>query len=349
MTTIGEGYIWPNLTIFSDGVRIALVAQPTAERAKTPFRYIADFAAIIQASEFEAGVDVFIDQVHDRLDWAKLTKTNLQKVWQSVCEERHTPSLARKRKLEALLGKEPDEVDNAVLEQLVLDSEALGNESIDEIAADHGADGKIMSAQDLQNIADTRGYEASPRDAIRLAHGSGLPRLGEVPAWRLGAAAAKVLREQERLQNQPISNKMLTRLSGVQEFALTDRKSGGDISFALDSNAQHGRVVLRSKWRTGRRFELARILGDRIARQQSNRLFPATRSYTYRQKMQRSFAAEFLSPFDEVEEMLRGDYSAEYQQEIAEHFDVSPMTVRTMLVNHKRIERDGFDFDVVAA
>ena len=72
----------------------------------------------------------------------------------------------------------------------------------------------------------------------------------------------------------------------------------------------------------------------------SERLFPATRAYSYRQKMQRAFAAELLSPFASVAEMLRGDYSEESQNAVAEHFTVSPMTIRTQLVNHRCIDRE---------
>ena len=36
--------------------------------------------------------------------------------------------------------------------------------------------------------------------------------------------------------------------------------------------------------------------------------------------------------------MLNGDYSEEKQNEIAEHFKVSSMTIRTQLVNHGRID-----------
>lgn len=348
MTTIGGGYIWPNITIFSDGERIALIAKPTEERPQTPFRYIADIAAILQASEFEAGTDSFIGQVLERLDSEKIAKTNLQAIWQGVLTERRTPTLARERKLEALLGQEPDEADPEILKQLIADSDTLGSEAVDEIAADHATGTTVITAQELRSIAAEKGYDASPRDIVRLAHGSGLPRLGQVPAWQLGAATAKALREQERLNGQPISDSRLAALAGTQTTALTDRESGGNISFALDESPMRGRVVLRSKWETGRRFELARILGDRTARQQSSRLFPATRAYTYRQKMQRSFAAEFLSPFDVVDEMLNGDYSLENQQEAADHFNVSPMTIRTLLVNHKRIEREGFDFEIGA-
>jgi Zn-dependent peptidase ImmA (M78 family) len=127
------------------------------------------------------------------------------------------------------------------------------------------------------------------------------------------------------------------------------KQGGGDLSFALDDNPQHSRLVLRSKWETGRRFELARLLGDRIAGSKGGQLFPATRAYTYRQKMQRSFAAEFLSPFDVIDEMLDGDYSMENQLEVAHHFRVSEWTIRIQLVNHGRLKReDDADLDAAA-
>ncbi|MFZ0730896.1 MAG: hypothetical protein WAM79_01100, partial [Candidatus Sulfotelmatobacter sp.] len=349
LSTIGGGYIWPNITIFSDGERIALIANPTEERPQTPFRYLADTAAIIQASEFEAGIDVFVDQVLERLATEKLVESNLKTVWQSVLEERRTPAVARARKLEALSGHDPDECDPNLVKQLIADSDALGADAIDEIAADQTKNGTIPTAEELRDIAAANGYDTIPRDAVRLAHGSGLPRLGQVPAWRIGAAAANALRQQERLDVRRISNEKLASMAGIRSAVLSDKKSNKGMSFALDESTKQGRVVFRSKWQTGRRFELARILGDRIARQQSSRLVPATRSYTYRQKLQRSFAAEFLSPFEAVEEMLAGDYSMESQQEVAEHFDVSPMTIRTLLVNHKRLERDGLDFEIAAA
>lgn len=69
-------------------------------------------------------------------------------------------------------------------------------------------------------------------------------------------------------------------------------------------------------------------------------LLPATRASSYRQKMQRAFAAELLSPFAFVNDMMGGDYSEEKQNEVAEYFKVSPMTIQTQLVNHRRIDRD---------
>lgn len=144
-------------------------------------------------------------------------------------------------------------------------------------------------------------------------------------------------------------NDLLAKLAGTVSRALTDSLSDRHMSFALDNNAADGRIVLRSRWPTGRRFELARLLADRIVASPQGRLHAATRAYTYRQKMQRSFAAELLSPFEAVDQMLAGDHSAEAQQDAAEHFQVSERTILTLLVNHHRLEREELDEDVSAA
>ncbi|TIS54882.1 MAG: hypothetical protein E5W91_25105 [Mesorhizobium sp.] len=351
VASIGSGYIWPNLTIFSDGERTALIAKSTAERPQTPFRYIIDFAAVVPSTDFENGLDEFFDKVLNRLDSQHIGPNNFQRIWGSLREERSKPELARLRKLEALLGCEPDESDPRILKQLIAAAQEFNLASIEEIAAEHGYGGKVLAVRQLREIAKQKGYDTSPGSIVRLNSRDGLPHVGDVAAWRLGAAAAKALREQERLDEQAISDKLLTRMSGTSENAVEAQNQGADISFAIDENINTGRTVLRSKWHTGRRFELARLLGDRVITPSGNRLFPATRSYTYRQKMQRSFAAEFLSPFDAVDEMLAGDYSMENQRDVADHFKVSEMTIRTLLVNHNRLEREELDgdFEVAAA
>lgn len=96
---------------------------------------------------------------------------------------------------------------------------------------------------------------------------------------------------------------------------------------------------------TGRRFELARLVGDRSfassTRLSAESLFPATRADGYRQKAQRAFAAELLSPFDAVDDMLRDDdYSEDSQRRAARRFDMSEMTIQTALVNHGRLTCD---------
>jgi hypothetical protein len=349
MASIGSGYIWPDITIFSDGERTALVAKPTAERPQTPFRYITDFAAVIPARQFEAGLDEFFEKVLNRLDSEGVPATNFHDIWKSLCEERATPELAHIRKLEALLGAEPDEADPDVLERLLDDARKFNFEAVEEIAANRGHGGSVVNIGQLQEIAERSGHDAAPKEAARLSARPDLHRSGDVPAWRLGADAATALREQEGLDGRNISDQRLAEMAGTSASVLSESGSVADLSFAIDENANKGRLVLRSKWHTGRRFELARLLGDRLLAPRGNRLFPATRSHTYRQKMQRAFAAEFLSPFAAVEEMLGGDYSTESQRDVAEHFHVSEMTIRTLLVNHHRLEREELDGDFEVA
>ena len=359
--------------MFSDGQRIALIAKPTDERPETPFRYISDSAAVIPAGEFEEEIDRFVDQVLQRLQSMAITNTNLEQIWNSVQEERKTQNLACRRKLEALLGREPDESDNDTLDRLIADAQKLGMRAVEEIAADHGHGGDILTAGVLGDIARANGSDASRDSVVSLPPLAHLPSLGVLPAWQLGADTAKALRAQEQLGSDPIRDGKLSSLLGVRPEVLKDHpgSSALNISFVLDDGSRQSRVVLRSKWHAGRRFELARLLGDRITNTADRQLFPAesvgvvgnvggitntadgqlfpaTRAYTYRQKAQRSFAAELLSPFESVAAMLGDDYSMERQSEVAEYFKVSELTIHTLLVNHGRIEREDPDWDLTA-
>jgi len=348
LTTIGLGYVWPNITIFSDGERTALIAKPTQERSATVFRYTCDSAGIVPSSLFEGAVDRFFGQVLSQLQAEGIGETNFRRIHTDLTEERQDQEVARRRKLEALLGQDPDEADPTVVERLIADAGSLGEQAVGELAADHARGGILLGANDLTQIAGKIGFAGSPRSAVRLAAGTGLPSPQDVPAWRLGAEAARALREQQAMGTQPIGDARLAELAGVDAGALVG-DAGAGISFALDRNQIEGRVVLRSRWHTGRRFELARLLADRIVAPPRGRLHAATRAYTYRQKMQRSFAAELLSPFAAVDDMLKGDYSAEAQQDAAEHFQVSERTILTLLVNHRCLEREELDEDLAAA
>lgn len=352
MTSIGEGYIWPNIEVFSDGFRTALISDPSARPAAKPFRFVGAPPVVIPSTDFESAIDSFIPQVLERLRDEGLGETNLARVWRDVLAERAAPEIAKRRRLEALLGRNPNSIEDDAIEVLLTDAGKLGETAIDELAASHAKGGRVATAADLEQLARTEGYDASPRDAVRLSSEARLPRGSNVAAWRLGAEAAKELRAQERLHSAVITDHRLEELAGTSHSVLGGRKIAHKerLSFTLDFSVIKSRVVLGSKWRQGRRFNLARLIGDRLVNS-SGALHPATYAYTYRQKMQRSFAAEFLCPFAALDDMLDGDYSPEAQQEAADHFQVSEMTVRTLLVNHKRLERDDLDedFEVAAA
>lgn len=348
-SSIGGGYIWPNITIFSDGERTVLLAKPAPERAETPFRYISDIAAVLPSMDFESGVDIFVAQVLERLGESDLLDTNLSRIWSDLTAERQTPQLAQRRKLEALLGQEPDESDADVIEGLLADAERLSLAAVEELAADFGhGHGNVLSAEQLGGIAKQHGANSSPAGRVKFITGQASANRGHTAAWKLGAEAAKMLRRQESMADAPVTNAQLAAMLAVDADIVSSGVTCGlGISFVMDYTDHASKVLLRSKWSSGRRFELARLLGDTLIVNEPG-LFPSTRAYTYRQKAQRSFAAELLSPFESVMQMLDGDCSSEKQLDAAEYFQVSPLTIRTQLVNHQILEKEDLDSDPVS-
>ncbi len=354
MTAIGEGYIWPILEVWSDGVRTMLISHPSAKPDARPFRYVGALPTIVPSTLFEAAVDEFLPRVIGRLREEGVAETNLDRLWRDVVAERADPEVAKRRRLEALMGRDPDAVTDDAVEELLADAERLGERAVDEVAAEQGRRGEAarsaLSARGLEAAAKAFGFKASTRDVLTLHPDICLPRSVDVPAWKLGSEVAGAVRRQEQLRDAAISDRQLAELAGTNSTALTARVRGEAVlSFALDDpNGRGSRIVLPGHRKTNLRFALARLLGDRLMNK-SGALHPATHAYTYRQKAQRSFAAELLAPFDAVEERMGGDYSEERQQDVADQFFVSQMVINTLLKNHGRLERDSPDEDFYAA
>jgi hypothetical protein len=343
MTTIGGGYVWPNITVISDGERV-LNAQSTQPRPAEPLRYIAIVAAVVRADEFEAAVDVFMEQVRGQLLAEGIADSNLEQIWSEVLSERSQPDMRRNRRFEALLGFDPGEADENTIERLVRDADEFGEQSVAELAADDLG----LDSRELRSLAQSAGLEANANNAVKLHTGIASGVNAGIAAWTRGAEAAQTLRLQERLEASPLSNDRLCQLIGVSNAILKEKapQSPSPLSFLLYENENEGRIALCSKWETGRRFALARLLGDRLTALGTSRLFPATRARTYRQKIQRAFAAELLCPFTALEEFLDGDFSDENRDDAAAQFKVSERTVRTILVNHNLLDREELDDDV---
>ena len=363
--TVGDGYVWPSITVAPEGEQTRIISEPSLVSDGDPFRYIASTTdELVPTSCFTAAVDEFVRQVLSRLGEAGLSDTNLHRLQGDLAQERDDPEITRFRRAEARLALDPDEASEEVIWRCLDDARALGESSWGELAAEaayHGTGADdLASADGLRDIAASRGFITSRDSAIErhypmVATGqlavasedsptlvSSAAPSPAVPPWRVGADMAQRIRNEERLDGQPLSDVYLCGFVGLPASAITQTHRRGDrLSYALAEDET--RVVLSSKHRTGRRFELARLLGDRLLASMHDydgALFPATRAYTYRQKAQRAFAAELLSPFHAVEDFMSGDYSANRQQEVARHFRVSEMTIRTQLVNRGLLPRE---------
>lgn len=338
LACIGGGWLWPNITIKSDGERILLHARPSRAVQTEPLRYTTDANKIVSAATFEEGIDEFVSSVLSRLEACHCQDSDLHSIWSELRSERKDEEITLYRRFEAFLSYDPDEADPALIERLIEYGRAVGLDAMSEAAADDH-----KSALGVREAARKFGFDTHSGDGVQSVSESPAIDRSLVPAWKVGVDLAHQLRRQESLGEEPISNARLSELFGIRKQSLTKKEPTRNIAFAfaLDAeNSTKGRVVLRSPREHGRRFAVARLLADRILGDQNELLHPATGTYTYRQKMQRAFAGEFLSPIDSLLDFLNNDLSDEKQQDAAEHFNVSPITVQTLLVNNDYLDRE---------
>lgn len=341
MATAGHGYGWPKITISADGFWTALECERSRESDPTLFRYWESGAVAVPAIDLESAIDEFVSFVVNRADAAGLSDTNLHLLWKDLQYERKDAEMARFRRFEALLGCDPDELDAEELENRLADAKALGVNALDEIATGAAAGvaglGGMLSVQQIAEITERAGFDLNPDDGVRIDIHE-LRQWGSSAAYRIGVSAAAVIRSLERLGHSPLTDDALARLAGTTAKAITGEKQSGAFSWVFQQEGKPAKVALRAKRQTGRRFELARLLGDRLFTEGFSDvvepLSPATRSYSYRQKAQRAFAAELLSPWSAVEEMLGNDYSEENQEQVAEYYSVSPMTISSLVLSN---------------
>jgi hypothetical protein len=182
MATIGGGYVWPDITIVSDGERIVLNALQTASRPSEPLRYICQVPAIVRATIYEDSVTSFIESVVGKLRADGIEGTNLQLTWEDVTTERSDAKMAAYRKFEALLGYGADEGNSLVVERLVRDAGELGQSGVEELAAARVGSVEPATSAQIREIARRNGIEASPRDSVRLQNANALP--ANVEAWK---------------------------------------------------------------------------------------------------------------------------------------------------------------------
>ena len=331
---IGGGWLWPNVTIKSDGFRVLLDARPSQETPTEPLRYIADWTSVVPAAAFESGVDDLVGRVLERLGEWPVPGNDLCTAWEELTAERNDPESTLYRKIEACLGFDVDEADSGQVEQVIADGDTLGRAAITEVVAD-----RLLTAETFQETARGRsGFDVSPGDRPETLTESWNGFRDRAP-WQIGAGAASTLRQREGLGDDPVSDHRLAALYGVGKGALADGNANGEMAFALHDEDEGGRVVLRSTRKTGRRFEVARLLADSLVVPTDDRLRPATGAYTYRQKMQRAFATELLCPVESLVGFLEEDFSEDAREEAAERFGVSPLAVTWVLVNHNFLDR----------
>jgi hypothetical protein len=341
----GGGYVWPDAIFASDGDYVEIASSDKIKDAVfEPIRYINHVSGRITATEFEQRVDGFIQGVLSRLESLGLKEEGLPGLWAEVLAERSEPKATERRKLEAMAGFDPDGAPDELLAQLFRNQDILGKYAIEEVTAE----ARHATADVLKPIREIGGSNGAPQTGgFRVA----IPDLKvsqsgsdvDDQPWQRAAKLARLARRQWGFGNGPIKNKALAELLGVASKTLTDTSVvPTKIPFALRSgNKRTLDIFFNKPLSTTRRFTISRIIGDHLNFTDREWLLPATYAKTSRQKFQRAFAQEFLCPIDALLDRIQSEEPNEDAiSDAATHFHVSPLMVRTTLVNHHELDRE---------
>lgn len=337
----GGGYLWPDLSFSSDDAAINIQSHATLPGKGQPVRYLNSFGAVVSLVDFEKAIGTFVDAVIARLASEVAKETELTIIWKEIQNERNDAALSHWRKLEAIMGFDPGEASPSVVQDLMRSEAIYGSSAIEEIAAFSSSQApELISTlwQDVRqhstliNIPNT----GNLRNVINRAM-----KPSEVP-WRQATSAAKAVRDYWAIGGGPvITNHLCDLLSVSEDLILQHEVTNAPIPAGFrNGNAEQIHVFLKSPRPANRRFALARLIGDHLLTNEIEKLLPATTIETYRQKFQRAFAQEFLCPYVELEKFFGGNQlTDEAVDDAAIHFDVSPLLIRTTLVNKCQLDR----------
>jgi hypothetical protein len=341
VASAGGGFVWPNVLFASDGDTVAIASRPRANTAAfEPIRYLNRFDSRITAADFENKVDLFIGSVISRLRDLGIKDDALPVLWAEVMAERQDPEGTQWRKLEALAGYDPDEIPEGLAAKLLEDERLLGKGAVEEVAAE-ARQGVDSALQPMREVSRSRKPKAGGhRVTIPRLNGT-VPDDGRLP-WQHAATLAALVRREWDLGNAPVLNNNLAELlSTTKDVFLSASAPRSKTPFAI-RQAKEGvvDVYLHSPIAANRRFAIGRLLGDHLCCANGDRLLPATRARTVRQKFQRAFAQEFLCPYTALVERVQTVQPDEDDiNEAAHYFHVSPLLVKTTLVNKGELDR----------
>ena len=330
-----HGFVWPPVIFASDGEVMKLWAKPSSGNIQQSVRYLNGLAQPIpiQLTDFQRSVENFITAVLSRLDAVGYPNTDLRNLWQLLQEERADLPSLNYRRLEAQLGFDPDECPAAMMDKAQGLAQQMGADVFSELAPLYGKIIGDPSLSALEAIINSDGLTATPN----------LPSLQKSKAmkgapWQYAVAVARELWASLSTQGDVVENWQLYELLGLSVSEVeqwTPPKANRPVAIAVPFNANQLKIVPRKKHPMAKRFELARLLGDYIFTNETEKKWLASTDLaTSRQKYQRAFAAEFLCPINALQDFLKNDYSESTIEDASEHFQVSEETVKSLLINN---------------
>lgn len=339
LSGIGGDDAWPALEFSSDGDSIQLRMDAENRPSVSALRYLQTVMLEVPAERFDAAVERFVDMVEARLAALVPQYGVLSELRAELAEERKSSSIARVCRWQALAGIDPGEATEAWIEAAQTLVEEAGPRAGDEIMSvlPEFNDGLRSAA----HVIDTMKMSLTAVDLSWVDPGTA-PNARELP-WQKGARLANEVRKRYHLGAGPLSNDTLSELLSVPVPLLGSPTKGIPLSGGFRNGVANGRtkIIWPSSRPANQRFFLARMIGAALVLAPDEHVVPVTNRYSALQKVERSFAQEFLCPWAALDAFTNEHgVNDDALVEAAEHFQVSEWTVRSTLVNRGKISRD---------
>ncbi len=266
LAAAGHGYLWPKMLFASDGENIQIWAVQSSPNPNMAVRYLCDASDLITGLQFEHSIDHFMDCVIARLDSVGLGRTSLLDLWTEICAERENADISDYRRLEAMLGFDPDECPEELHLQFSDLIPKAGADAVAEIAQVCASPNPQKILKEITEFAASRGYEGQIDIPINVeTDNSAAP-------WQRGKNLAQQIRSQAGLNGDAVDDKVLCNLLGLTKDAITDQLySNHPLGMAVRiGDRARSKFLLSKRHRTGRRFELARLLCEHLVDKQNN-------------------------------------------------------------------------------
>ena len=341
LTSASGGTCWPPLMIYGTGTRIVISPIAGAVQMAGPMEHLPAEVSVVSAPAFEEGIDAFLACVTEACAHAHDGAALIDLVRQ-LQTERESPDVSSWRRLEAMLGYDPDAAPDGVIERLTEMEQRVGADAVEEAAVGSPGAGAPMVLKDVIEASEGSAVKVS-LDAASLA-AKPIQALDPTrPAWIEAEDAAARLREAVGHPEGPFLNKAL---SEVLQVRWADVMSAPSTAYSLPYGARLRRdsttesIALQARTSAGRRFELARALGDAVWASHAD-FGVISHAKTDRQKFQRAFAQSLLCPLQDLAHHV--DLEGPTQDQVmaaARRYHVHETVVRTLLVNKGFLQRE---------
>ncbi|MEZ5792078.1 MAG: hypothetical protein R3D34_15310, partial [Nitratireductor sp.] len=218
MVAANMGFVWPQIVFSPDSDSVQVWAQASQGQNEEAVRFLngLDHAYSVPKDQFTREVSSLISDVIARLHEVGCKDTDLAKIWGFISEDLNDPAVRNMRRLEAVLGFDPEGCPEGLTMQAIDLEEKIGADSFSELAGAYASDADSR-LDAIQSLIQAEGMEGDPNQILSFEVESAIRE-----PWEIAVSAARQLRNRLGHTLGPLENSVLYELLGLPATSFED-------------------------------------------------------------------------------------------------------------------------------